>query len=108
MDRLARNEGFLKKLVKSNKRGALKLLRGATQDQYKSVIEVLLNAESYLNSSELRKNKGIFSKIKNLKLVTKAQLIILFLKWFDVIIELIGSMICRLFDQGLCEVYASV
>lgn len=110
MDRLARNEEFLKKLVTSSKSRAIKLLRRATQDEYKSVFEILLNADSYLNRAELRKCKSLFicSKIKSLKKITKNQLINLFGKWFDRVIELIGRMICRLFERGLCEVYSGV
>lgn len=107
MEKIAKNEDFLRKLVKSNKKQGIKLLRGASQDEYKSLVQLIVNSDSLLNRSEIKKCKslGICKKFKSLGKITKKQLIKLFVKWFDRLIILVGCMIYRLFERGVAQVY---
>lgn len=107
MERIIRNEDFLQKLAKSHKRQGIKLLRQATEDEYKSVIEIILNADSFLNRSEIKKCRSFsfYTKFKKLGKVTKKQLIKLFIKWFEQLVVLLGFTIYRIFERGLCAAY---
>lgn len=68
MNRIANNETFLRKLVKAKKPKALKLLKNSSEEELKSVVEVLVNAKNYLAKDQLKQCKikkfvtKIFSK----------------------------------------------
>lgn len=105
MERVIRNEQFLKRLAKSGKREGIKLLKRSTQEEYKSVVEVLLNAESQLGSQEVKKVKPICSKLLKLRNITKKHLVVAFQKSFKHLATLIGLLLFRLLEEGVLRVY---
>jgi hypothetical protein len=108
MDSVAKNEQFLRDLVKLKKKEAVLKLRSATEDECKSVIELLLNAESHLDSKALKTCKGqvICAALKKLKKVSRKVLIKLFAKSFKQVISLIALMLLNLFENSLNKIYS--
>ena len=106
--RISKNEQFLRYLIKCNKKDAVLKLRSATEEECKSVIELLLNAESHLDSKELKTCKGqrICAALKKLKKVSRKVLIKLFAKSFKQVISLIALMLLCLFENNLNKVYS--
>lgn len=92
---------FLRRLVKAKKSQAISLLRKATDDEYKSVVELLKQAESYLSPAEI--NKCFPLKLPKLK--TKKQLIRLFSVCYRPLITLLACILCRILERGIAEVY---
>lgn len=105
MDRIIRNEKFLRTLVKSKKKEALKLLKQATEDEYRSVVDVLLNAESVLEEKQLKKCSTFCARLKKFKKLTKKALEKLLVTSYKTLAAIIGFVILRLFEQGVATVY---
>jgi hypothetical protein len=107
MDRIAKSEDFLREIIKLKKKDAVNKLRSATDDECKSIVELLLNAESHLDSKVLRKCKAqlICTALKKLKKISKKVLLKLFAKSFKGIISLIAAMLLNLFETSVNRVY---
>ena len=102
-----RNEEFVHRLANSNKSQAISLLRKATDEEYKSVVELLGQAESFLSRAEINKCQALPSCLKLKKLKTKKQLIRLFSMCYRPLITLLGCLIARIIERGIAEVYLS-
>ena len=96
---------FLKKLTKAKNKQAIRLLQTATDDEYKSVLEVLSRADKVLNPKEI-KNSGAASLLKKLKKrLTRKQFIALFRKFSKQFAVILGCILCRILEQNIAEVY---
>jgi hypothetical protein len=75
------------------KRQAVLKLQSATDEELKIVVELLLNAESTLESKELKQCKGqlICSGLMKLKNISRKVLLRLFAKYFKQIVKLLGQ-----------------
>jgi hypothetical protein len=106
MERIAKNEQFLRDLIKSKKKTAVLKLRTASEDECKSVIELLVNAESYLDNKEIKRCKAqvIFAALKKLKKISRKVLLKLFSKSFKQVITLIALMLLNLFENSVSTV----
>lgn len=107
MDRVAKNEEFLRRLVKAKKREAVQLLKNSNDDEYKSVVEILLNSEGLINKAEAKKAKPVYSTLKKIKRISKKVFVRVFAKFFHQIIIILVFMLYRIFEQGISEVYCT-
>lgn len=105
MEQVAKNEKFLRKLAKSKKRQAIRILKQSSDEEFQSVVQVLQSAKENLCESEKKKLSVISRKLRSLKKITKKVLVALFVKYFKQIIALIGLLILRIFEGGITQVY---
>jgi hypothetical protein len=107
MDRISNNEKFLRHLITLCKKDAVLKLRSASDEECKSLVELILNAESYLDSKLLKKYKGeaICTSLKKLKNISRKVLVKLFAKSFEQVITLIAMMLLTMFEQSISNVY---
>lgn len=105
MEKIARNERFLRRLAKSKKRQAIRILKNSSDEEFQSVVQVFLSAKDHLDDTEKQKCSAISKKLKSLRKITKKALISFFVKYFKQVIALVALLILRLFESGITQVY---
>lgn len=107
MERVQASENFLRKIAGASKKEAAILLQSASETEFKSLVEVLVNVDTCLDKNDIKKCKSgsLCKKLKRLKKITKKSMLKLFKKSFKQLASLIGFMIIRLFEEGVLRVY---
>lgn len=80
-------------------------MKKSSEEEYKSVIAVIANAESQLGRKQVKNVRPICAKLLKLKKITKKHLVAVFQKSFKHLATLIGLLLFRLLEEGVFSVY---
>lgn len=113
MANVSKNEEFLKRLLKSTKVKAKKILKSSTEDELNTIGEIFFNARLHLTTEEIKKCRGNkfidlmdpWETKKLAKITRRKHIITNILKHFKCFVSLVTCILIKLYEAGLIDIY---